>query len=62
MGGGSSGAVAQHSKCIQQGGTSKAVLRAHAERREGKYMHKSQEPIQKYSYKILLVLRYCENY
>lgn len=61
VGGGSSDAVEQHPKCIQLRGTGKAIPRVRAERQAGKYMHKSQETIEKYSYKILLVLRYCED-
>lgn len=61
MGGGSSEAVEQHSKCIQQRGTGKAIPWVRTKRQAVKYMHKTQEPIQKYSYKILLVLRYCED-
>lgn len=61
MGAGSSEVVEQHPKCIQLRGMGKAIPRVCAERQAGKYMHKSQETIEKYSYKILLVLRYCED-
>ena len=48
---GGSEAVEQHSKRIQQHGRGGAIRSTRKEKQAGKYMARSQEPIQKYSRK-----------
>lgn len=43
--------VGQHSKCTNQHGIGKVILRVLTERQAGKYMQQSQTPVQKYLYK-----------